>query len=165
MTESTPRPLERSFDALSVRLDVPSAQHPLPVIYGAAVCFIDRCFVFVDRGDETFAVTLTAKESVIDEGALAHLADAFEQGLAASDLHHRIAQDTRVLNEAVVAQAFGASSGAAPSVDELAAFDFSDDAFDDPLGIAQTWEAKHNKPAPQAPAQASTADGEKSEDR
>lgn len=153
MNDTSPRPLERSFDALSVRLDVPAAPHRLAVIYGAAVRFIDRCFVVIDRGTDSFRVTLTAKESVIEDGALAHLADAFEQSLAASDLHHRVAQDTRVLNEAVVAQAFGAASGVSPSVDELAAFDFSDDSFDDPLGIAQTWEAKHNKPAPQAPTE------------
>ena len=38
-----------------------------------------------------------------------------------------------------------------PSLDDLAAFDFSDEAFDDPLGIAQSWEEKHGKKKPKDP--------------
>ncbi len=141
---------QRHFGDLSVELTVPTTNHPLPVLYGAAIGFIDRCYVLIDKPDpEHFRVTLAAKSSVLDTQALHHLADVFERKLAASDLYHRVAEDNRVLTEAVTAQAFGGRSTPSaprPSLDDLAQFDFSDDAFDDPLGIAQTWEAKHGRP-------------------
>ena len=32
-----------------------------------------------------------------------------------------------------------------PSLDDLAAFDFSEESFEDPLGIAMSWEDKYKK--------------------
>lgn len=142
---------QRTFDDLSVAITVPAASHPPHVVQGAAIGFIDRCFVLVDRPDpDSIRVTLSAKESVDDPATLQHIADAFEAKLRSSDLYHRVEEDTRVLNDAVIAQAFGGGQ-TGPSLDDLDAFDFSDDAFDDPLGIAQTWEEKHGCPAPTAP--------------
>ena len=40
-----------------------------------------------------------------------------------------------------------------PSLDDLASFDFSDQGFDDPLGIAMSWEEKHGK-KPKPPGEA-----------
>ena len=45
------------------------------------------------------------------------------------------------------AQALAGAMGP-PSLDDLANFDFSDDGFEDPLGIAQSWEEKHGRKAP-----------------
>ena len=44
------------------------------------------------------------------------------------------------------------TSGAmgAPSLDDLESFDFSSEAFEDPLGIALSWEEKYGKKTPPA---------------
>lgn len=149
----------RQFDHLSVAITLPADTHPANVVQGAAVSFIDRCYVLLDRpAPEQIRVTLCAKETVEGEETLSKLADAFEARLQSSDLYLRVAQDNRVLTEAVVAQAFGVAQAPAdaPGLDELEAFDFSDDAFDDPLGIAQTWEEKHGRPKPTAPDEEET---------
>lgn len=145
---------KREFDDLSVAITLPAQSHPAHVVQGAAVSFIDRCYVLMDHpSSEEIRVTLSAKEAVEGEDTLAKIADAFEARLRSSDLYHRVAADNEVLTEAVIAQAFGFGDApsAAPGLDELEAFDFSDDAFDDPLGIAQTWEEKHGRPQPQGP--------------
>ncbi len=150
MTMNEPK---RQFDDLSVAITLPAASHPPHVVQGAAVSFIDRCYVLLDRPSaDEIRVTLAAKEAVEGEDTLTKLADAFESRLRSSDLYHRVAADNEVLTDAVIAQAFGGGQpSTAPSLDELEAFDFSDDAFDDPLGIAQTWEEKHGRPKPAAP--------------
>ena len=147
---------KRQFDALSVSITLPASAHQPHVVQGAAVAFIDRCYVLLDcHAEDELRVTLSAKEAVEGANTLEQLADAFEARLRSSDLYHRVAADNAVLTEAVVAQAFGFgdTSAAGPSLDELEAFDVSDDAFDDPLGIAQTWEETHNRPKPTAPAE------------
>ena len=145
---------KREFDDLSVAITLPATSHPAHVVQGAAVSFIDRCYVLMDRpSSEEIRVTLSAKEAVDGEETLGKIADAFEARLRSSDLYHRVAADNEVLTDAVIAQAFGYGDApsATPGLDELEAFDFSDDAFEDPLGIAQTWEEKHGRPAPTAP--------------
>jgi hypothetical protein len=47
----------------------------------------------------------------------------------------------------VTTQALAGAMGA-PSLDELEKFDFSGETFDDPLGIALSWEEKHKKKEP-----------------
>ncbi len=49
--------------------------------------------------------------------------------------------------ETVTVQAIAGAMGE-PSLDDLADFDFTDEALDDPLGIAQSWEEKYGRPAP-----------------
>jgi hypothetical protein len=145
---------KREFDDLSVAITLPAKSHPANVIQGAAVSFIDRCYVLMDRpSPEEIRVTLSAKEAVDGEETLGQIAEAFEARLRSSDLYHRVATDNEVLTDAVIAQAFGFGDApsATPGLDELEAFDFSEDAFDDPLGIAQTWEEKHGRPSPTAP--------------
>lgn len=152
---------KREFDDLSVSITLPAESHPVNVVQGAAVSFIDRCYVLMDRpSPQQIRVTLSAKEAVDGEETLGKIAEAFEARLRSSDLYHRVAADNEVLTDAVVAQAFGFGNApsASPGLDELEAFDFSDDAFDDPLGIAQTWEEKHGRPAPSAPPAASAQD-------
>ncbi|MGH7298232.1 MAG: hypothetical protein ACRELB_25055, partial [Polyangiaceae bacterium] len=58
----------------------------------------------------------------------------------------KISEDSRALIESVTAQALGGAMGP-PSLDELEKFDFSEETFEDPLGIAMSWEEKHRKKA------------------
>lgn len=121
--------------------------YPLAAIYGAAYVFIDRAYVFLDRPEANkVRVSLSAKGEA-EEGALEQLVGIFANELLACAWRNQITQDNRVLIETVTVQAIAGAMGE-PSLDDLADFDFTDDALDDPLGIAQSWEEKHGKKAP-----------------
>ena len=126
---------------------VDESLYPLSAIYGAAYVFIDRAFVFLDRPEANrVRVSLSAKGEA-DEGALEALVGAFANELLSCAWRNQITQDNRVLIETVTVQAIAGAMGE-PSLDDLADFDFTDDALDDPLGIAQSWEEKHGKKDP-----------------
>ena len=132
-------------DRVEVRLD--EAAFPRDAVYGAAYAFIDRCYVRLDRaGDGRLAIVLRAKAPGKLDGET--LATELRDELFAQAFRLRLAEDGQELTAAIVAGAFGAgaSSGPAePSLDDLLAG--PDDAFDDPLGIAQSWEEKYAKKA------------------
>ena len=139
------------LDEAAVQFHVDPAIYPLQAIYGAAYIFIDRCYVFLDRPQaEAVRVTLTAKGGQADAGALRALVGEFANELLSCAWRHQITQDNRVLLETVTMQAIAGAMGP-PSLDDLASFDFTDQGFDDPLGIAMSWEEKHGKKPPAAP--------------
>ena len=149
----------------AVQFHVDPAIYPLQAIYGAAYIFIDRCYVFLDRpqpadaGAAVVRVTLTAKGAQADAGALRALVGEFANELLSCAWRHQITQDNRVLLETVTMQAIAGAMGP-PSLDDLASFDFSDQGFDDPLGIAMSWEEKHSKKQPAASATDDAGPGE-----
>jgi His-Xaa-Ser system protein HxsD len=136
----------------SVQLD--DSLYPLPAVYGAAYVFIDRCYVLLERpAAGRIRITLARKQpaEADDEAARAAQAEALHSlvGELANELlacafRHQLAQDNRVLVETVTMQAIAGAMGP-PSLADLADFDFTDDALDDPLGIAQSWEEKHGR--------------------
>lgn len=139
----------------AVQLQLDAGLYPLQAIYGAAYIFIDRCYVFLERPQpDQVRVVLTAKGGQADAGALRALVGEFANELLGCAWRHQITLDNRVLLETVTMQAIAGAMGQ-PSLDDLASFDFSDQGFDDPLGIALSWEEKHGK---KAPAAATTAE-------
>ena len=136
-----------AFDAKegAIALRVDATLYPLEALYAAAYVFIDRCFVFLDRpSDAHNRVTLAPKKGELSEGAARELVGEFANELLSCAWRSQIARDNRATIEAVTAQALSGARGA-PSLEELEAFDFSDDAFEDPLGIAMSWEEKYAK--------------------
>ncbi len=131
--------------SVSVTLD--AEIYPLQAVYGAAYIFIDRCYVFIDRPQPgRLRVTLAAKQDAEPE-ALRAVVGEFANELLSCAWRHQITLDNRVAIETVTVQAIAGAMGE-PSLDDLADFDFTDEALDDPLGIAQSWEEKHGRPAP-----------------
>jgi His-Xaa-Ser system protein HxsD len=129
----------------SVELRVDSALYPLGALYGAAYVFIDRCYVLLGRPDAAhLSVTLAWKKEMPADGALRELAGEFMNELLSCAWRAKINEESRSIIEAVTAQAFAGAMGA-PSLDDLEKFDFSDSAFEDPLGIAMSWEDKYGK--------------------
>ena len=119
--------------------------YPLDAVYGASYVFIDRCYVMLDRpSTDRWRVTLTAKDPKTDAESLRPLVGEFANELLACAWRHEIAKQNRSVIEAVTMQAFAGAMGP-PSLDELEAFDFTDEPFEDPLGIAQSWEEKFKK--------------------
>jgi His-Xaa-Ser system protein HxsD len=143
-------------EAASVSLRVDGAAYPLDALYGASYVFIDRCYVLLDKPEPNggWRVTLSWKKGEPTPEQLRALVGEFANELLSCAWRATIAQESRAIIESVTAQALGGAMGP-PSLDDLEKFDFSGEAFEDPLGIAMSWEEKHKKKAraddPQAP--------------
>ncbi|MEX1366599.1 MAG: hypothetical protein AB1Z98_25970 [Nannocystaceae bacterium] len=128
-----------------VQLD--ASLYPLPAIYAATYVLIDRAYVLLDRpAEDRVRVTLMHKHGSGQATAedLWTLVGELANEVLACAFRHQLTQDNRVTVETVTMQAMAGAMGA-PSLDDLADFDFTDDALDDPLGIAQSWEERHGK--------------------
>ncbi len=144
----TPNNVKAELSRGAVHLDVDPSIYPLDAIYGAAYIFIDRCYVFLDRlAAGGLRVTLQTKDESPAESLLRALVGEFSNELLSCAWRRQITEENRSLIEAVTSQALAGAMGP-PSLDDLADFDFSDDGFEDPLGIAQSWEEKHGRKAP-----------------
>lgn len=151
--------VEHELDRGAVSLRVDSSLYPLEAIYAAAYVFIDRCYVFLDKPSEgRVRVTLSSKKEPFDAGRAREVVGEFANELLSCAWRAEIARESRATIEAVTAQALAGARGA-PSLDELEAFDFSDEAFEDPLGIAMSWEEKYAKNKKEAPKAATPDEG------
>ena len=126
------------------------ALYPRDAIYGAAYVFIDRCYVHLDRpGDGKISVTLRLKPG--STAALPELVGELENELLAQAWRRQIADDGRAIVELIVTRALAGSAGP-PGLDDLLDLDESGGAFEDPLGIAMSWEEKYKKKKPEGDA-------------
>jgi His-Xaa-Ser system protein HxsD len=140
------------MSAPSVALRVDASLYPLTALYAAAYIFIDRCFVLLDRPDDKhFRVTLASKKGDASEATLKALIGEFANELLSCAWRAKIAEESRGIIEAATAQALRGAMGP-PSLDDLEKFDFSEEAFEDPLGIAMSWEEKYGKKKSEAAA-------------
>jgi His-Xaa-Ser system protein HxsD len=138
----------------AVELSFAKSVYPIDAVYGASYIFIDRCYVLLDEPDEhTFRVTLAWKKGTPEEGALRALAGEFANEILSCAWRAQIAKESRGIIEAVTVKALAGAMGP-PTLDDLEKFDFSDDAFEDPLGIALSWEEKYGKKKPDASVEA-----------
>ena len=129
----------------AVHLNVDESLYPLDAIYGAAFTFIDRCFVLLDRpAAGAIRVSLSTKKPGASEDELRTLVGELANELLSCAWRAKITSDNRATIEAVTMQAIGGAMGP-PSLDDLEDFDFSEEPFEDPLGIAMSWEEKYGK--------------------
>lgn len=128
--------------AVTVTLD--ASLYPVEAVYGASYIFIDRCYVLLDRPrGGSFSVTLTPKAAATPEQLRAMVGELANE-LLTQAWRQKILDENRVILETVTTQALAGMQGA-PTLDDLSAFDFSEESFDDPLGIAMSWEEKYKK--------------------
>lgn len=131
-----------------VVIAVDTTLYPKDAVLGAAYVFIDRCFVLLDALEGTeLTISLRGREP-LDDAKLGDLSGEFANELLAQTLRQRIADQNRPLLEAVVARAVGGAVGPTVSepefdLSELESLDLEDEPFDDPLGIAMSWEDKY----------------------
>lgn len=128
----------------TVQIEFDETFYPKDAIYGAAYVFIDRCYVHLDRAsDKRVRVTLRSKTGTIADGQA--LAGELENELLCQAWRLSIAAENRQLIESITSRALGGAAGP-PGLDELLAMDIDEaTAFDDPLGIAMSWEEKYRK--------------------
>jgi His-Xaa-Ser system protein HxsD len=144
--------------AASIELD--EGLYPKDAVYGAAYTFIDRCYVHLDRAaDQRIRVTLRRKPGVTTE--LDALSGDFQNELLAQAWRRRIVEENRGFIEAITTKALAGAAGP-PGLDELLATDIGEGtAFEDPLGIAMSWEEKYKKKDQAAEAEKAAPEGEK----
>jgi His-Xaa-Ser system protein HxsD len=118
-------------------------------IYGATYVFLERCYLFLERaGDQRIRVRLRGRAagSTADDARI--LAGELGNELLAQAYRRRIAVDRRAFIETIAARALAGAAGP-PGLDDLLAMDIGDEtAFEDPLGIAMSWEEKYAKKKP-----------------
>lgn len=133
------------LEASAVHLTLDDTVYPLEALYGASFTFIDRCFVHIDRPAEgSYRVVLATKKPGADSEALRALVGEFANELLACAWRHDITKANRATIESVTMQALAGAMGP-PSLDDLEDFDFGEEPFEDPLGIAMSWEDKYGK--------------------
>jgi His-Xaa-Ser system protein HxsD len=131
--------------AQSIELRVDETLYPLDALYAASYIFIDRCYVMLDKPVAgQVRVTLSWKKGAPPEGALRALGGEFVNELLSCAWRAKITSESRAIIEAATTRALAGAMGP-PSLDDLEKFDFSAEAFDDPLGIAMSWEEKYGK--------------------
>lgn len=145
--EGFPENLARvDLDEARAIVDVDATLYPLEAVYGAAYVFIDRCYVLLDRPEPAkLRIVLSPKkreDDAIDQ--LRTMVGELANELVSAAWRHQITQENRARIEAVTMQAIGGAMGP-PGLDDLESFDFTDEAFEDPLGIAMSWEEKYAK--------------------
>lgn len=147
----------------TVQIEFDESFYPKDAVYGAAYVFIDRCYVHLDRaGDNRVRVTLRAKSGSLADGQA--LAGELQNELLSQAWRLSIAAENRQLIESITARALGGAAGP-PGLDELLAMDIDEaTAFDDPLGIAMSWEEKYKKKGGEGEAKAEPAAAEPAAD-
>ena len=130
-----------------VRWTIGLATYPLDAVYGASYVFLDRCYVYLDKGtDKRIEVVLRGKETLSAED-LESLAGEFSNELLHQVLRARIAKRTGTVREMIIGRALFSAEGSADDYDLDDLDDLDDDAdyLDDPLGIAVPWEEKYGR--------------------
>ncbi len=133
--DQTPEGVVLSFD---------ESIYPKDAVFGAAYTLLDRCFVHIDREGTKLQVKLRAKPGAALSTEL--LAGEFEAEALAQTWRRDIVRESQALIESVTTRALAGAAGP-PGLDDLLDEDLGDlgDAFDDPLGIAVSWEDKYGK--------------------
>lgn len=132
------------FDDDWATLEFDEELYPKDAVYGAAYVLIDRCYLHLDRAAEgRVRVRVMAKRGGADATRL--FAGELQNELLAQAYRRRLASENRVLIEAITARAIAGAAGP-PGLDELLAMEIGEGtAFEDPLGIAMSWEEKYTK--------------------
>jgi His-Xaa-Ser system protein HxsD len=116
--------------------------YPLDVVFGAAFVYLDKCYVFIDKGEKNqWKVRLRGKPGCSAKEFQA-LVGEFENELLNQALRAHIAEKTRKVRDLIVHRAL---FSALPASDDLGLDDEVGDYLDDPLGIAIPWEEKFGK--------------------
>lgn len=136
-------------DAVEIRVDdgcvslVADAElYPRDAVYAAVMPLLGRAFVMLDRTAEGHTRLELRPRQAADAAGLRALLGTLANELLVATTRVEIAKRRHGLLEAVTSRAVAGAMGP-PSLDDLESFDLDADAFEDPLGIADSWERGH----------------------
>jgi len=147
-----------------IRLSFEESIYPKDAVFGAAYVLLDRAFVHIDRNDGRLQISVRPKPGVTI--AADAIAGEFENEALAQTWRREIIHENRAMLESITSRALGGAAGP-PGLDDLLDASLGDlgDAFDDPLGIAVSWEEKYGKKADgDKPAEAAGPDAKPAEE-
>jgi His-Xaa-Ser system protein HxsD len=132
------------FDGEWAAVEFDEDLYPKDALYGAAYVLIDRCYLALERAAAgRIRVRLRAKSGRAEETRLC--AGELENESLAQAYRRDLASENRVIIEAITSRAVAGAAGP-PGLDDLLAMEIGEEtAFDDPLGIAMSWEEKYTK--------------------
>jgi His-Xaa-Ser system protein HxsD len=129
-----------------VELSFEESIYPRDAVFGAAYVLLDRAYVHLDRDGTRLVVSVRPKPGV--ELVASCVAGELENEALAQSWRRAILEESRPLVESLTTRALAGAAGP-PGLDDLLEDNLGDgaDAFDDPLGIAVSWEDKYGKKA------------------
>ncbi len=126
----------------SFTIELDADLYPLDAVYQAAYTLLDRAWIFLEATPSGVLARVRSKrEGVSDAAAAGQLGN---EALAQA-YRLLLARDRRRVIEALATRAVAGAAGP-PGLDELLEMEIGEaTAFDDPLGIAMSWEEKYGK--------------------
>jgi len=133
----------------TARLTLDAELYPLHAVQAACYAFLDRCWLVVGKaGADRHTVSVTPKGGPASTDALRAAVGELANELLTCAYRQQITTNNRAVIEAITTRAIAGAMGP-PSLEDLESFDFSEEPFEDPLGIAEQWEHKHGTSAPE----------------
>ncbi len=139
-----------SDNALSIEVDERRARftidesiYALDVVMGAAYLFIDKVYVFLDRGGDRQVIVSLRSRAAASAEELEALAGQFANELLNQALRKQIGESNGRLREYILARALFAAEGPSTIDKLLAELDAEEMASDD-LDIPVPWEKPSN---------------------
>jgi hypothetical protein len=126
-----------------VVLAVDAELYPRDAVYAAVMPLLAKAFVHLDRRGDEVRIEVRPRAQA-DAGALRAVLGGLANELLIASSRAEIAKRRGGLIEAVTRRAISGAMGP-PSLDDLESFDLDGDAFEDPLGIAESWDQAHDK--------------------
>lgn len=128
-----------------VSLLVDADLYPRDAVYAAVMPMLAQAFVTLDQSPAgQTRIELRPREKS-DPAALRALLGGLANELLVATTRAEIAKRRGGLLEAVTRRAISGAMGP-PSLDDLEGFDLDGEAFEDPLGIADSWDRSHGAP-------------------
>lgn len=113
--------------------------YPLEALYGAAYVFLDKVYLFLDsKSKNKIDVSLKGKKK-LNIKQLEKLKGEFLNELFNYTVRIKMTKSNRKIREFIIGQALVSAYGSDDTTQEEMKYE------DDPLGIAMSWEDKHQK--------------------
>jgi len=125
-----------------VALSVDAELYPRDAVYAAVMPMLSKAFVHLDRADAARIRIELRPRTATDAAGLRALLGGLANELLVATTRAEIAKRRGGLLEAVTSRAISGAMGP-PSLDDLEGFDLDGEAFEDPLGIADSWDRSH----------------------
>ncbi|MEM6294230.1 MAG: hypothetical protein AAGA54_23335 [Myxococcota bacterium] len=129
-------------EAQRASLSVDAQLYPRDAVYAACTPLTVRAFVRLDRDASGRTVVEIRPKDTLDAAGLRGLVGEVANELLTAATRVGIAGRRRTLLDAVTRRAVAGAMGA-PGLDDLEAFDLDGEGFEDPLGIADSWDRSH----------------------
>lgn len=123
-------------------LAIDAALYPRDAVYAAVMPLLPKAFVHLDRREGRVHIEVRPRVPTDATGLRAVLGGLANELLVAAS-RVEIAKRRGGLIEAVTRRAISGAMGP-PTLDDLESFDLDGEVFEDPLGIAQSWDRAHD---------------------